>query len=95
MDGLCIALAQPAKLGSGHISTRVHEERGLSSALQRKFSEFENLALYHEFDKFLLVLFHTFLLLSLPQNPLLFGRFNLFFILLFIVLMHRCFVLLI
>ena len=39
MNRLCIIFAQSAQLCAGHISARIHEKRGLTSALQRKIAK--------------------------------------------------------
>src|SRR5699024_2699343 len=47
MDRLRVILTQTLQLCSCHVSARVHEKWGFSSALQRKLSKFQYLALHH------------------------------------------------
>ena len=58
VNGLRIVLSQLSELSAGAVKPGIHKEWSLSSALCHKVSEFQNLTIDHEFNKFFFVLLH-------------------------------------
>ena len=59
---------QLAQLGAGTVKSGVYKKRSLATAFGDKIAELQDLTIDHEFDKFLLVLFHFFFLSIVVQG---------------------------